>query len=226
MSKAVTAIEISANSKIGKISTTYSSQKSCPEDCPFKSSGCYAESGFVAITTNRLNKAAKDFTIVELAQQEADAIDILSGRRLLRLHIVGDCTTNRTAEIVSTAAKRYTSKGGNPVWTYTHAWRNVARSSWQDVSVLASVENLSDAKLAVDKGYAVALVVSQQEEFVIKREGFKLLPCPQQRDKVKSCADCKLCTKDKFLRDSKTIITFSTHSGGKKNADEKLKIIQ
>jgi hypothetical protein len=228
MPQAATSIEISSNEKTGKVSCTYVSQVSCPGDCVFKSSGCYAEAGFVAITTRRLNKVAvtEDFSLIELARQEAEAINKLSGKRLLRLHVVGDCTTDETAKIVSTAAKDYSKRGGKKVWSYTHGWRTVERSSWQDVSILASVETLLDAEKAFNKGYAVALVVPVQESGVIKKNGFKLLPCPQQLNQVKTCADCKLCTKSDFLLDSKTIITFSTHSGGKKYADQKLIVLQ
>jgi hypothetical protein len=162
----------SNNSKIGEAATTYAEQRSCPSDCVFfDGGGCYAEEGPLGkFVTAPLNRAAQAVEAgpVEIAQAEADAIDDLSvvPGLPLRLHTVGDCATDEAACIVAAAAERYMERGGGPVWTYTHAWRVVARESWGTVSVLASCETGDDVRVARSRGYATAMVV---EEFDLDR---------------------------------------------------------
>lgn len=163
-----TAVANSDNRKIGDAAATYAAQVSCPEECPFyNGGGCYAESGALGnFVTAPLNRAAQvtGASLVDVAKAEAKAIDGLSipsgpVGRPLRLHGVGDCKTDEAARIVSAAAERYMERGGGPVWTYTHAWRTVARASWGGVSVLASCETPLDVELARARGYAPSIVV-------------------------------------------------------------------
>jgi hypothetical protein len=221
MSNGVIAVEKSSNSKIGAVSTTYVSQESCPKTCPFMGSGCYAESGMVAMHTNRLNKSP--LKALDLAKAEAQAINTLSGKRDMRLHIVGDCTTNSIAKIVSKAADKYKAKHHRKVWSYTHAWAKVERSSWNSVSVLASTETTKDAKLAIAKGYAAAIVVHKHKDTkVYMQDGLKIIPCPQQNNLTTSCETCKLCWDDQRLLKNNMVIAFATHSQGKTKIDKTL----
>ena len=75
---------------------------------------------------------------------EAIALAGLSGKLPVRLHVVGDATTNTAAKSLSDAAQYHTNKYGQPVWSYTHAWRQVDRRSWQRVSILASRESTQE----------------------------------------------------------------------------------
>jgi hypothetical protein len=213
------AIETTDNRKLGLVSATYASQSSCPRSCPWFGAGCYAEVGHVAHTTRRLNRSALR-SPVEVARVEARAIDTLTGDRLLRLHVVGDCRTNAAARVLGQACRRYARCGmlprrGKKVWTYTHAWRTVARESWGDaVSVLASVETVRDARVAMAAGYAAAVVVAAFERssaYLV--DGVTVLPCPEQTRGV-SCRDCGLCRDDERLRRSALVIGFQAHGSG------------
>jgi hypothetical protein len=214
----VSAVEISDNSKTGKVSATYAAQQSCWEGCPLMGNGCYAEHDFTGFTTRRLNNAGiVDADII--AENEAAAIDTLTGQRALRLHVVGDCKTNKSAQTVAAAAQRHTSKHDQPVWSYTHAWRQVARESWHGVSILASCETTADVKRAHSEGYAAAVVVAEHKQASLYMEdGLRILPCPQQTGKSLNCASCKLCWKSDHLFATKTVIAFETHGGGEKKA--------
>ena len=110
-------------------------------------------------------------------------------RRMLRLHVVGDCADDAAALIVSAAAARYSARSGQPVWTYTHAWRTVARESWGSVSVRASCETVEQLAEARARGYSGAIVVA---EHVGPKTVDGITPCPQQT-KGTTCADCRLC---------------------------------
>jgi hypothetical protein len=169
--------------------------------------------------------ADPDATALDCARAEAAEIDALPDNgRDLRLHVVGDCPTNGAARIVAAAAARYRARGGGDVWTYTHAWRKVHRASWGDaVSVLASCENLDDAREAAARGYAVAMVVPEHAgERAEVVDGFRVIPCPEQSRGDRTCVDCRLCFDDAGLRDRETpaIIALAIHGASKRRAGE------
>jgi hypothetical protein len=208
-------IEVSANKKIGRVSATYSAQESCPDDCPWQGSGCYAETGHVGIHTARLNRTARETgaTHLDVAISEAAAIGRLTGRFPLRLHIVGDCRDNESAGIVAGASARYQSLHGQPVWSYTHAWRVVDRSTWGIVSILASCDAPDQLADAHARGYATALVVpdphTDRRAKPIPGTDFVGIPCPQQTGAAESCETCRLCWRDDILRASRRTILFA-----------------
>ncbi len=213
--KYATAIEVSHNGKIGRTSATYATQASCPRSCPFFGNGCYAEVAFVGITTRRLNAYASTLALSpeDIAESEAREIAALTGKLPLRVHVVGDCTTDESARIVSSAMVAHTAKHGQFNWTYTHAWRDVRRESWQGASVLASVETADDARAANARGYATAIVVSEHpSNKVYDLDGVKVLPCPGEVNDAVTCASCGLCGKDSTLRERGLTIGFAAHS--------------
>jgi hypothetical protein len=210
----VKGIENSGNAKIGIMSATYVSQASCG-DCIWKNNGCYAELGMTGIHTRKVN-SSEIVNPEELAQAEAEAISKLTGDRHLRLHVVGDCSTNEAAKIVSKASRNFSKKNNKKVYSYTHSWREVKRSSWNGVSILASCETSKDVKKAQKLGYATAIVVSEfPSEKLYSENGINILPCPNQTKGI-TCVDCKLCMNDEHLKNTKITIGFKTH-GIRKN---------
>lgn len=215
-------VQDSGNSKIGRVSTTYQPTTHCV-DCPMKAAkACYALHGSVGIHTRRLNQAASESHASPLrsARQEAAGIDALKAAgQALRIHTSGDCPSDETAQAVSAAAVRFMRRGGGKAWSYTHAWRRVRRASWGAVSVLASVENVSDAKKAFRKGWAVARVVPKFDSAKAWEEGgLRWIPCPAQtRDDV-TCDSCRLCWDDKKLRSIGAGIAFEAHGSAHKKA--------
>jgi hypothetical protein len=210
MSAAATAVESSTNRKLGAASATYVSQASCPASCPWYGSGCYAENGPIGYTTRRLNRSPER-RAERIARDEARAVDGLSGSRPLRLHVVGDARTKAAARILARAAQRFRARGGQPVWSYTHAWRTVDRASWGPVSVLASCETPADAREAMAAGYAAALVVEHHaSDKAHDVGGVRVIPCPNQTRGV-TCTDCGLCMDDGRLRSRGLAIAFAAH---------------
>lgn len=205
----------SGNAKLGDAATTHAAQASCPDSCVFKDGGgCYAETGRQGMfITRRLNEAAAGASALEVALAEADAIDdldVVPGRPM-RLHTVGDCPTDETARVVSLAAERYVDRGGGPVWTYTHAWRDVARESWGRVSVLASCETAADVAEAKARGYATSMVVAEfprSSRYTV--DGISVVPCPAMTRDV-ACSDCRLCFRDDRRAETDVTIGFEIH---------------
>jgi hypothetical protein len=221
--KFVTAVEKSSNSKTGEVSATYAPIHSCPKTCPFLDSGCYAQSGHTSWTLNRLNKNCeikKKTRPIDIAREEAKQIKGLSGTRDLRLHIVGDAKTPKAAEILSRAAKSHTAKAGKKVWTYTHAWREIPREKFGEISVLASCETLDECKQAIKRGYAASVVRLKPFKGTMPFQGLNMKACPGiVQDNVK-CNDCKLCLDDsKLLKENKVICFFPHGSGANKAMD-------
>jgi len=221
----VIAVEISDNAKVGKISITAASQNSCPSTCPLRGKGCYAEVGRANLVTARLNLSEINAPLA-IARLEAEAIRKLSGRRMLRLHVVGDCYIDEGAKLLAQAAAEHTAKKGMPVFTYTHG-HETKRESWGGISVLRSCETFTQVKKAHKDGFAAAMVVEKHESDTAQvRDGFTLIPCPQQTGRVKNCASCKLCSQDKKLHAKKAVITFAVHGAREKVAKEVLNSVQ
>jgi hypothetical protein len=220
----VTAVEISDNAKLGKISATMASQVTCPKSCPLYNNGCYAQSGRANLTTSRLNQSEikSPLAVIKI---HAEQIRKLSGRRMLRLNVVGDCDFEEGAKILAQAAKEHTEKCGMPVFTYTHG-HETKRESWGDISVLRSCETISQVEKAHADGFASAMVVEKHESAkAVKHGDFTLIPCPQQVGTKNNCADCKLCSKDRLLHKQKMVITFAIHGAREKRAKEILNSI-
>lgn len=214
------AVAMSGNQKLGKSATTYGHKLSCPDSCPWKNNGCYGETGPVDWHIRRLLEPK---TVREVAVDEAIAIINLPGKLPLRLHTYGDCKTNEAARIVSEAAAIYTEKQNQPVWTYTHGWKDalgrlrVQRASWGKVSVLASCETGAEVKKAQDAGYATAMVVPEfpNGHKVFERDGIEVLPCLEMSGLAADCASCKVCFDDQSLLAKGLTIGFAPHGIGK-----------
>ena len=163
-----------------------------------------------------------------LAREHAREIDRLSGARMLRLNVVGDCRTNGAAEIVAAAVKRYNRRyvSARKTWAFTHAWRDVKRKSWGEVSVLASCESIKDARIAMRAGYAAAVIVDGfKEEKVYEQDGVKILPCPNQTRGV-TCDRCALCLNDTRLLKAGIVIGFVPHGSGARAVRNTLKSLE
>jgi hypothetical protein len=221
---AATMVLNSDNRKIGCAAATYVSvQASCPRSCALRGSGCYAQYGHVAKHVRRLD--AEGATALEAACDEAALIRAFPTQgRPLRLHVAGDCRTDRAARIVGAAAADWRRRRGGEVWTYTHAWRVVSRAAWgKAVSVLASMERADDAQLARERGYAPALVVAEHDGNRRRVEGgVTWIPCAEETRGL-TCTECRLCLDADRLRDRGLGIAFAAHSQGRKRV---LRVLQ
>lgn len=222
------------NRKLLGCAVTYVAQQSCPQECLFLNQGCYAEYGpMLWSVTSKLNLEVKGLRPAELARMEGGMIwgmryDPRARNRPLRLHGVGDCASDYAAQEVSSAADHWILTNEAPVWSYTHAWRNVKRESWGNVSILASVENPRDLALATKRGYAAAMIVPEFPNGPKAFKGFqdfKIVPCPEQTLGI-GCRDCKLCFKDKWLHENRIVIGFTPHGVGQKKVRQTLVSIQ
>lgn len=215
------------------VSSTYVSiAATCPDTCSFKGNGCYVQSGPASRWANRLDRQARAMggTAIERSNRvmlsEANAImrafprgvpqDGAKGGRDLRLHVGGDANGSLGAIWLAIAADAWRRNGGGAVWTYTHRWRSIDRVAWRDVSVLASVDSLSEIDEAHERGYAVAVTVSSfpNGPRQWKVGSFRLVPCPAEAGAAVTCATCRLCMNDRRLREHRLVIAFAEHGPG------------
>lgn len=228
----------SGNSKINgskKVDATYTSiQTSCPKSCPLMGEGCYAELGYVGITSHRLDDEAKGNSPLDTARAEAKAIDnsykggpVPAGRDL-RIHVAGDSRTLAGTRLINNAIKRWKQRGGGSVWSYTHAWAHVPRAEWSNVSILASVNHVSEVAAARAQGYAPAIVVPEfngDKAFQLDGCDTKFIPCPAQTRNV-GCTDCRLCFNADRLHDSNMGIAFAVHGVMKDKMKRHLNVVK
>ena len=108
----VLVLETSGNRNTGLMSVTYASIWASCGVCPFKDNGCYALFHWVGKIVKRLNLEAKRIgaTPEMIARFEALGIDLLTGLRLLRVHVAGDCRTKLAAAILGAAMVRHALK--------------------------------------------------------------------------------------------------------------------
>jgi hypothetical protein len=220
----------SGNKKImgsQKIDATYVSIRgSCPLTCLLKDNGCYAQVGPLAIHVGRLDREVDGISALQLARNEAQAIDqsynggpVPTGRNM-RLHVAGDCRTIAGAKLINSSVSRWQRRGGGSVWSYTHCWDHVTKDVWSNVSMLASVDSVEEVTFAMQNGYAPAIVVSEhpsERTYVLPGSDTKWIPCPAQTKEGMGCVDCRLCFNANRLYNSNMGISFSAH-GVKKNA--------
>jgi hypothetical protein len=227
MESVVIAVEKSKNSKIGLVSTTYAPIHSCPKTCPFMDNGCYGQSDLCGIHLNRINTTAektKITTPLKIAKIEADEIRNLTGKRPLRLHVVGDCSTALAAEVISYACEEFMQRYSQPVWTYTHAWRVIPREKWGKISVLASCEDFDDVYHARRRGYAASMVRVKPFNNPIRiakdnHNDIIMTPCLETTKGI-NCPNCRLCFDDRRLLNSNRVVCFFPH-GSNANLAEK-----
>lgn len=234
------AIYVSNSSNVklstsAKVDTTYAAiDKTCSNRCMLKDKECYGQTSFVGIVNNRLNLEAKKLSALDVARAEAQAIDLsynassIPRERYLRIHTCGDSKTIKGTKLINSAVKRWKKRGGALAWSYTHSWRNVKRSHWNQVSILASIDNIKDVKLARKQGYAPTIIVpchKTEKAFKLKGSSIKWIPCPAQtRDKV-TCESCKLCMKADWLFSAKRGIAFAAHGIKKNSLKRRLKVL-
>lgn len=220
----------SKNVKVGDVAATYAPiQNTCPDTCALKNNGCYAQTGNVGFQVRRLERTWAGLSGDTLAELEGSeiagqglALSLAGVRKPLRIHVSGDATSDLRARALANGARHWPG----PVWSYTHAWRTVARESWGRVSVLASVETLSQASEALSRGFAPAIVVSAHpadgKAWRDPETGVKVIPCPSQTRDV-TCVDCGLCFRDGTLIAQRAAIAFAAHGSGAKKV--RLKVL-
>jgi len=113
-------VKISSNSKIGKIPATNSSRLTCPDSCPFKLNGCYADAGFhVRLNWDKVTSGARG---LEWSNFLA-SIKAIKPATLWRHNVSGDLRpTASNSELIDSKAltQLATANSDSRGFAYTH----------------------------------------------------------------------------------------------------------
>lgn len=215
---------ISSNVKTGPIPVTTSSATTCPEACPFKKSGCYADNGPLALHWSKVTKGERGDSLEILARQ----IKAFPHGQVWRHNQAGDLPGIGNAIDAEGLAKIVSANTGRRGFTYTHKpllgeenkanLEAVKDANAKGFTINLSGNNLSHAdKLAdLQAGPVVCVVPSGTAPSFETPAGRRGVVCPaQQRDDI-TCANCQLCTR----ANRSIIVGFIAHGTSKKKADK------
>lgn len=208
----------SRNEKVGPIPVSTTEAQSCPSTCPFKKSGCYADGGPLALFWGKVSRGDAGVSWSEFCGQIAG----LPEGQLWRHNQAGDLPSNGAHINDEEMWQLVSANHGRKGFTYTHHVPNehnapiIARANRLGFTVNLSGNNLAhaDELASLEIAPVVAVVADDHPEHSTTPEGRKVVVCPEQTGKAKSCAECKLCQKV----NRSVIVAFRAHGVSKKKA--------
>ena len=222
MSYNVGLTKVSSNKKTGPMPVSITSFETCPTDCPLQKSGCYADSGPLAIhwkkVTNGVSGMAWDIF--------CKAINKLPKGILWRHNQAGDLPGNKSEIDADAMNMLVRANKGKRGFTYTHYnvlnnLRNrevVKAANNAGFTVNLSGNNIRHADLLVktQAGPVVTLLPGdiQGKQKITTPDGNIVVVCPATYNEDVSCYSCGLCA----FANRKTIVGFPVHGTSKRKA--------
>jgi hypothetical protein len=210
---------VSSNSKTGPIPTTVSNRGTCPDSCPLKSNGCYADSYYTSMHWNKVTSGERGTDWNGFIQ----SIKALPKRILWRHNVSGDLV-GANNEINANALKELVKANANKHgFTYTHypmlSDNNIqavkhANANGFTINLSANDLNQADDYKALNIGPVVVIVSEDTDKVSYTPKGNKVVVCPAQTNDKTTCSSCTLCQKV----DRDYIIGFRIHGTYKKKA--------
>ena len=213
---------VSSNKKTGPIPVTTSPNLTCPDVCPFKKGGCYAESGPLAIHFKAVSSGARGMDWGAFLQ----AVRGFKPGQLWRHNQAGDLPGSGDALDAGKLAELVAANKGRRGFTYSHKpvlgpSNRTARSGIKAAVRAGFVVNLSGNSIShadqlVKTGLPVAAVVPQNSpDRFVTPGGNRVVVCPAQRVAGISCNTCRLCAK----ADRGFVIGFRPHGTGARKVE-------
>ena len=210
----------SKNAKVGKMAVTTSTATTCPTSCPFKSNGCYADSGPLKLHWNKVTKGERgdDWSTF------IDKIKDLPAGSKWRHNQAGDLPGDMEKLDDEKCIELAKANKGKRGFTYTHydVLNNFQNAITVNImnhlgfTVNVSANNLEHADKLCDLDIApVATVLPiEQTTNTVTPKGRKVVVCPATYKDDVSCASCMLCEK----WDRNVVVGFPAHGTSKKKA--------
>ena len=189
----------SSNKKTGPIPVSTTSAKSCPDSCPLKKNGCYADGGPLALHWRAVTEGQRGMHWAEFCE----SIEALPAGQLWRHNQAnagkrGFTYTHKPASAENLALIREANAGG---FTINLSANNLAHA---------------DQLAALNAGPVVTILPSGAPSLTKTPAGRPVVTCPAQlRDDI-SCADCQLCSRAQ----RPSIVGFIAHGAGSKRAEK------
>lgn len=229
----------SSNAKTGNIIQSYSSRATCPEKCPLKAGGCYAEGYRTRKLWDRCNnpndpRYVANYDQLRLALLEATIQHIKGSPKknpvLFRHNVAGDVAIEGTSvidinrvNILADAVKYVNTLFPDSLtgYTYTHceiseyAAGIIHEAASKGFLINASCETVSEVMQAKALGINTVITSVNPEETkkALKASGIVGVQCPAQTHADRNCKECRLCA-----RDGKITVIFGIHGNTAKKA--------
>ena len=213
----------SGNAKTGPIPVTMTEAKTCPDGCPLKGAGCYAETGPVSWNWRKVKEGGEGDAWPAFVEKVA----ALKPGAIWRHNIAGDLPGDGLTIDGPALMQLIAANAGKRGFTYTHynpaIGRNAARiaeANQAGFTINLSANNLrhADALAGLGIGPVVTVLPADTARPGLKittPQGRKVTVCPATyRDDV-TCKSCGLCA----IATRETIIGFPAHGIKAKRAD-------
>lgn len=210
---------VSGNLKTGPIPVTTSSASTCPEVCPLRGQGCYAEYGHLRIHWDKVSSGERGIDLDELCRR----IHALPRHQLWRWAQAGDLPGDGKRIDMAALGKIVAANKGRAGFGFTHYdpglkhnARAIEMANQNGFTLNLSANNLAHADALYKLGVAPVVVVLPQD--VTKHfktpGGNHVSVCPAAVREGMTCAQCGICQN----KDRKAIIGFPAHGSGTKKA--------
>jgi len=212
---------VSRNAKTGPIPVTTTSAETCPDACPLKKNGCYADNGPLGLFWRKVTERKAG-----MAWQAAlNEITKLPKGTLWRHNQSGDLPGDGDAISFTALDQLVGANKGKRGFTYTHKpLRDMAdqlailASNKAGFTINLSANNLAHAdRLAALQIAPVVVVLPADQKTATKTpEGRAVAICPATISDDIDCARCGLCA----VANRKAIIGFPAHGAAKRKAEK------
>lgn len=213
----------SQDRKLGGIPATYSSGQTCPDACPLKDAGCYAEFGFVR---HHWEQHAKDSRSWKTFLCN---VRVLPPRQLWRHNIAGDLPGIGDRLDGNALIDLVLANAGRRGFTFTHKPLRsaleqalVSVANRRGFTINLSADSLAEADELAELGIgpvAVTLPSDAPDLGLRTPAGRHVVVCPAERTGI-TCARCQLCAKPQ----RKAIVGFRAHGQWSKRIDGRLRL--
>jgi hypothetical protein len=212
----------SSNKKTGPMAVSTSPQSTCPDDCPLKKEGCFADSGPLKLHWDKISAGTRGVSFDDFLMQ----VGALPMRAEYRHNQAGDLPGQdgqidapKLARLAATTKRRklraFTYSHYNVLTNINnrlaiqHANNNglVINLSANHISEVDTLLNLKIAPVAV-------IMPLNSKKITYTEQGNKIVICPAQTNEKTTCLDCMLCAKN----DRNFTIGFLPHGTGAKKA--------
>ena len=210
----------SKNAKVGKMAVTTSTATTCPTSCPFKSNGCYADSGPLKLHWDKVTREERGDDWSTFISKIKDLPTGSKWRHNQAGDLPGDMEKLDDEKCIELAKANKGKRG----FTYTHYdvldnFQNAITVNIMNhlgFTVNVSANNLEHADKLCDLDIApVATVLPiDQTTNTVTPKGRKVVVCPATYKDDVSCASCMLCEK----WDRNVVVGFPAHGTSKKKA--------
>lgn len=206
---------VSRNKKTGPIPVSTTSKETCPNSCPYKNHGCYAETGVIAIWWRKVSRGEIGLNW----NQFLNEIKKLHYGALWRHNQAGDLPGKGESIDAIKLAQLVMANRNRKGFTYTHKYTDksnlklIRSANKNGFTINLSGNSLAHAdelvKLKVGPVTCVlpSWINGNKNRTIFTPKGNKVVICPATYMDNVTCASCRLCQRV----DRSVIIGFPAH---------------